>query len=172
MKKFLCVLLCVVFAVSCFCSCKDEDEYDLQYEVPTDTMFDALDYQDSESFLRCFATPVLSAYEKSDNYDEDIARTIYASICQTVGDEDIGLTHKVISKEELSNEEIYALGDGIAPRHKVKKAFRLKIRAIAFSRKNNSVSYSQEMTIVVGKLSGNWYICQSPVMEWNLIKDI
>ncbi|MBE6837748.1 MAG: hypothetical protein E7509_07160 [Ruminococcus sp.] len=173
MKKLLCVVISMIFAVTCFCSCKDEEEIDLQYEVPVETMFEALDSRDSDSFLRCFATPVLSVYEKSADYDENLALTIYKKLCETAGTPDIVVNHKVNSKRELSQSEINELiGDGLEPRHNIKKAFEMKVRVIIFSVADKNVTYSQEMTLYVGKLSGNWYVCQSPVMEWNLIKDV
>lgn len=172
MKKLICIFLSVIFTMTCFCGCKDEDELDLQYEVPVETLFEALDSEDSESFLRCFATPVLSLYEKSDDYDENIADTIYDKLCQTCDSESVVVNHKITDKKELSQEEIEELGDGIEPRHKIKKAFELKVRVMIFSPMDRDVTYSQEMTVIVGKLSGHWYVCQSPVMEWNLIKDV
>jgi len=172
MKKFLSIFLSVVLTATCFCACKDEEEIELQYEVPVETMFEALDSKDSDSFLRCFATPVLSLYEESDDYDENIAETIYKKLGETCGAEVVVVNHKITDKRELSKEEIEALGDGLEPRHKIKKAFELKIRVMVFSPADREVTYSQEMIINVGKLSGHWYVCQSPVMEWNLIKDV
>lgn len=170
MKKLLCLLLCVTMI---FCvSCKKEEDVDFHYEVPVETLFEALDSQDSSTFLRCFATPVVSKYENSDSFDENIAKTIVDAICEDCGLEKTVINHKITDKKELSAEEIEALGDGLEKRHKVKKAYELTVRVTALSVKDNEESFSQEMKITVGKISGNWYICQSPEMTWDFVKDV
>lgn len=172
MKRLLC-LLCAAFACIGFCSCgNDEEEVNLQYELPVETMFEAIEAKDSKSFLRCFAAPVIDEYEGSDEYDENIAETIDGLLCSQSSSEDISFHQKITDKRELSSEEIKELSDGISKRHNVKKAFEITVRIIVFPEDDVDVSYSQELKLVVGKLSGNWYICQSPVMEWNLIKDV
>ena len=170
MKKLLCFLLSAIMLFGV--SCGKEEEIDFQYEVPVKTFFEALDSEDSKTLLRCFATPVLSKYETSDNYDENLAQTIMTEICEDCELEKTVVNYKITDKRELSAEEIENLGDGIEKRHDIKKAYELTVRATAFSVKNNDESFSQEMKITVGKISGNWYICQSPEMTWDFVKDV
>lgn len=173
MKRFLVILLSVMAISLCFVGCsKDEEDVDFQYEIPVDTLFEALDSRDSQSFLRSFATPILKNFENSTEYDENLADTYYNQIVDMCGFEKISINHKITKKAELSDEEIRSLSDGLKPYHKVRKAYKLNVRVTTFDAKNHKETYSQELEIIVGKLGDNWYICQSPIISWQMLKDI
>lgn len=171
MKRFLVILLSVMSLVFAGCS-KADDEVDFQYEVPVDTLFEALDSKDSTSFLRCFATPVLKSYENSTDYDENIATSYYNEILQMCGFEKISISYKITDKHELSSDEISQLSDGLAPRHNVKKAYRLSLRVTCYNTKSHDETYSQELELISAKLGDNWYICSSPIIEWKMMKNL
>ncbi len=171
MKKILLALMAVVTLVFSGCSAEDDDT-DFQYEVPLNTLFETLDSQDSTNFLRCFATPVLNAYENSDDFDENLAQTYYSQIAQCCGAQNVSINKKITDKRELSGEELENIPILQNNRHKLKKAYNLTVRVTAFPVENRKESYSQEMQITVGKIGDIWYVCDSPVMDWNLIKDV
>ena len=162
----------ILAAMLLLAGCANEEEIDFRYEIPVDTMFEALDAEDSRTYLRCFATPVLEEYEASDAYDENPAQTICEEIAQSCGFERVVINHSILEKKELTSEEISKLGDGIKERHNVKKAYDLTVRVTVLSAHDISESCFQDITITVGKLGENWYICQSPDMEFNPVKNI
>lgn len=169
-KKILGVTAAAVMALS-FAACSDEEEIDFSYEIPVDTMFEALDNEDSRSYLRCFASPVVESYKDSVNFDENLAQSLCDEITESCDAEAVVINHRIIEKKELSKDEISELTE-VKERHDVKKAYLLTVRIIAASVKDHSDTYSQDIELVVGKLGDNWYICQSPVLELNLMKDI
>lgn len=166
---FVLTLVVGLTLVSC---AKDDENMDFHYEVPVKTLFEALNDKDSLTFTRCFATPVLNEYKLSDNYDENIAQNYKEEIIANCDNTDVVLTCKITEKHELDKDEFETLTTLKKDRHKVKTAYALSVRVTAFSTENHSESFSQEIQLVVGKISGNWYICSSPIIDFNLIKNV
>lgn len=171
MKKIK-LLLCLAGAVLLMSGCSEEEEIAFQYEIPVDTMFEALDYEDNESYLRCFASPVVESYKNSDSYDEAVAESVINRIYEECDVEKASVNYKITDKRELSAEEIDNLGNGLQKGHKVKMAYSLNVKVTAVSIPDREDVFTCETEIIVGKLGESWYVCQSPELELDFIKSI
>lgn len=152
--------------------CNNEEEPNFGYENLIDTLFESLDACDNQSFLRCFSPTALKEYENSLEYNEKLCEDIYGDICNQLGEKSVVINSKIKDKTEISPEEFSHQSGVTEKRNKVKKAYRLDVRVLAFGSKNHDESYSASFEILVGKIGANWYVCQSPKLEIKLVKDV
>lgn len=165
-RKLICIFLASVILFSCT-GCSKENKSINPYEKPVQTLALSLKKKDSDSYINCFATPIVNEYKQSENYDSEIAKTIYSEIETKIENQIISISYKINDKKEIDGEDLDNLSSEIQKGLEIKKAYLLTVEFKILTVKTDFYS---EIDIKVGKIGGNWYICQSPELNYNFSK--